>query len=630
MNRLIALKHTCESRQCNHPQRYKLPPDQKLQKSDVRKIISDPRAGKLRWIIYRLMDGPITLRTAQEFLDIETREHSSLAYRINQAFRNRLGIDTNAIIIEGLDGMASPKSFWVMRLNPELFALPPDHGKLIPGKHIKLADLLTPIQRLIISYLAENPYRTIEQLKQRFSKEIGCVKDQAGDGTINLRCKRKGFPPALLRTKTEPRAYYLNPEFAALFGIKTAPCKGTLEELFKPEAQTIITCIAEHTEASLDDIRKALDADPSFKLKGRVKIIRKRCEELGLPQPFERVGGGIKTRYKLTEEFRTRFKLQNSKESIEQYFTKALIPLVKMISEEPWISGKEMAEKLGITRFVLHARIKRVIKTCTQKGLPKLHVKHVGSNNENIYRWSKPFLKRFGLREGKVEFARLLRGNQRRVYEYWQGKEVVYTRQACRDLVIKREPLYTALTSVNRKLKEHGLPELKQPWWNKARVGQNEVKDELVIYRIKHGKWPELEELKKKNPNLALGIHDHLGGIRKVMRHVRATLCNEEIAAILVADLHRQEKRTNRNGNGRTKGNGAANGHGDRISELVGKIERALENGTGKDELVARLDKAEPRAIIRFIDFGASRAQAEVMSASFYAQHRAPGNWPFG
>ena len=492
---------------------FKLEPDRKLRREDVERIITDPRAHKQRELIYRLMEGPITLRTANGFLDLEKGDHLELIYRINHNFIQKTG--KPAIHLLSLGGKSRPTGFWIMKLNAELFDLPQDYDKLVIGKDVKLADILNPIKRLILNYLSENPFKTLKQIQEAFPGRGNEIRTQIRYGRLNLSCETNGFPPALLHTKTWPRVWYINPAFATLFNIQVSKCKGSLEELFRSRHQKIIRCIAEYEKATAKDIGKALGPSSSFKVHRKIRYIEQRCEELGLPKPFEWFGTGRNTSYRLTEEFRRRFSLGVSIEHPEEHFTKKQIPVVKIIADKPWISGKEIQHALGITKSALHSRISTIKKTCNSNNLPKLKVKQVGSNSEIIYCWSKPFLKRLGFTEGKMEFARLLRGNIRLLYEYCLGKNVLYTKQICKDLGWIKTQLHNTRALLNKKLRENHMPELPRTSGAKARIDWEGVREVIVLNRMKHGKWPKLRELKKREYAIAMGVQHHLGGLKK-------------------------------------------------------------------------------------------------------------------
>ena len=514
-------------------------PDQssrKLTSADVAKVITDPRAGRQILLLTRLLEGPITLRTASEFFKSGT-EHRNLSFRINRLFRKHPEIRQNAILLRTLKGEPNPRDFWVMTLNPTVFELPPDYGNLQVGRHVNFVDILSPVSRKIFHTVADAGCCSAEHV----SSAVGITKRSASAelSRINLECVEKGFPPPFLRTNTRPTIWKPNPAFIVPFSIPLKEFHGTLEDVFDEKDQKIIRCIVELGVARAERIAKAAGTGDK-RINYYMKNIETRCREIGLPDPFVRTGESARMRYSMTESFAVLFKLTKTGEKLETYFRDDQIYLIKLIAENPYISLNELAERLGTTIIAVNHRIKLLELKCKQNGLPKLHKRLVGRNNEVLFRWNKAFLKRFALDEGSVIITRLLRGKELEVYNYWQGRDVVYGSEAAMDLELSTKRLSGVRRKANEKLKEFKLPLLKPPFKGKTRGDYRSIKEAVLAKRNDIGHWPRLVDLKD---SIQLGINRSRGGLAKIMDRIRADITTDELISILEADLARSRSR---------------------------------------------------------------------------------------
>lgn len=432
-----------------------------------------------------------------------------------------------------------------MSLNSAVFELPPDYGKLEPGRHFRLADILPPKRRRIFNIIVDAGCCSATHVAKaaKISKSSASTELSA----INGDCAAKGFPPAFLMSTTRPTAWCPNPAFTELLSIPVPKFHGTIEDSFNATDQKIINCVVCHTAARASQIAEAAGLAVD-KVDYYMKKIERRCKELDLPSPFVRTNTGARTRYSATADFRSMFKLQNAEEQLEDYFTKIQITIIKAIAETPYISVKELSEQTSLSEIAIYHHLEAIKIKCKSKELPKLKVLQVGSSNEIISRWSKEFLRRFNLKEGPVDVAKVLRGNQLAVYTYWQGREVIYASLAAKELGMTTAHISAARIMVNKKLRKFRKQALKSLFRGKSVHDWVSVRSAVLEKRRDLGRWPRLVDFKGKALPVRNGIVYYCGGLRKVLSRVTSTLTDEEIKAILEADLKKLKKSNGRNG----------------------------------------------------------------------------------
>lgn len=565
--------------------------DHRWRKAEIGRILPGIENSRYRFILNRLLERPVTTHTAHGIFDLARERPTFIAAEINRLWKAQTGVE--AIEITGYAERIRESGFWTLRLYTNRFEVPVNYTRLRVGTEIRMADVLNPHPCRVVEELTRRPWQTLDELRGKNAGQRRWVRP----GEINAACKALGFPLALRCTRTLPALYALDSAFVRRFGLKVATCQRTVEELFAPHYSAMIRHLASCPHANAGEIQKTIGVGLE-NMHMKIRIVEQRCRELGLPEPFERIGKGAATEYRLTPDFRKRFGLGAKTEKTEDHFTEGQVKVIVLIARQPYISTLGIARELGMPLDTVYDRLEKIRKRCRAHALPKMQVQ-ITTRGEKMYRWPSSFLKRFGLEEGPVEVARRLRGNQRRVYEYGQGKEVVYGAQVLRDLRMNQTQLRTARRELGRKLRQWRQPPLPRFFYGKARVGWDEVREWLIFHRMKNGRWPGLKEIRVRNHSVALGIVNHHGGMGKVMERVRTQMSPEEITHIINASLPGSEQVARQ------------------------EIERAMANGVGIIRLMEILDEGGTWRVVRIIKANQQIRSDAPTSGSPYTNRRA-------
>lgn len=557
------------------------PKTTKFTKKDIPNLIG-PRADQQLHLLHQLMGHPLTLRTASKIYDLERL--SETVARFNARFRANNSED--AIIIRKLDPSSIRGGFWVMALNPIFFRLPTHYGELKSGIDICWFDLFTPHRRMFMQQIIKDPYQTETEVKAKIPAGMYARVVEINNATL-----AQGYPKAILGTAPASGVsvlYYPNPEFVLSFDLPEPKCKRPIDKVLPPDWLKILNYAGDHPNCTSTEIT----AGTGVKwVSEKVPRIETRCAELGLPPPLNVSGKGPQTVYDLATKFRKLMKKGKAQDHLENHFTENQIKVALAIAGQPYISTAELSEILTIPKNRIFDYVEGIRKQCRARKLPRLVSEQVGRTTENIYRWEAKFFKKFGLPEGEVVIARRFRGIQRKVYDYYKGKEVVYGKVAIRDLGLTKRQLLGARLELNSKLRELGQPILPVPFWGVAIAEWSVVKAQMIEQREKRGAWPVWRKLKRP---LARGVNLH-GGVGAVKRRIMQELTDRELASIIFHDYAREQRARVRESNS------------DEITVLGTQITDAARNELGRAELLRFMGKGfSAGRIIRFIQYFAS------------------------
>lgn len=388
----------------------------KLSLADTIKLL-DPKATEQRRLFIRLFEGPLTPRTARGVFNEDS--FSSLIGRINRRFQNHFGKDAILKISPWRippGDRAFVRGFWILMPNLEIFDVPPK-AILQPGRDVRIADLLWVLERRILFYVAEHPLCSQEELRKHFSKSA----------VIRFRTNRKQsnlhpdvelpFPPPLLKTKTEPHLYWVNPELVS-YSFSTPASKETrgVEELFGSKDREFLYGLARYEAAVLAALRQEGEQG-TYNIWYRSVRINERCRELNWPEAIVRIDPeGRRMKIAMTAAFRKRAGLPEAKtEPLHNHFSPAQMRMILYLVEHPLSTSREMARALGVSASAVSSHFSGIAAACKKLGFPPIQQ----IPGTYIYYLPADMLKFFGLPVRPWNPEKLFHGSiQRRVYRY--------------------------------------------------------------------------------------------------------------------------------------------------------------------------------------------------------------------
>lgn len=522
-------------------------PQRKLTKADIASL---PRLrDHKKQFLLRLFDSPMTLREALEIypsLVAITRYVSS----INQISRNRFG--QNAIIRESLAGKESSTGFWIMKLNPKIFDV--DYSGWDVKQHVRLQDVVPARAVKVIRKLAELGCATEEELKaagiSRLDRQryLTTRDDRTG---INTGSVTKGFPPTILRTRTKPYLYYLNPEFAKLFGIEITR-RRDLDKMFLGGDAILIRYLSKNGKSSVGPLAARFDVSHNT-IGDKRNRINERCRDLGLPEAIVTEGSRNPKQWFLTKEFSEEFGLgRGISGDLETFFSRQEAAIIRFIATHPYSPITEIRKAVRsrqdrrkyITAAAVHLHLTEIKRLCEKHGLPSLIILE---RHGRRYALSNEFLQRFGLEKGPVDPITLLDGErQRQVFQYFIENPAASASDAAKRFGISRRSINDVVRKINNLMTQADLPELKVANPRESPYKEfSTVANTLIEARIKFGSWPTKSQLgslgrsQGTNPRYGVKIH---GGMRKVRIKLAIELPDLEIARIARADIEEISK----------------------------------------------------------------------------------------
>lgn len=572
-------------------------------------VPANPKSSRQLWLLGQLFDRPFAMGDIVRHFDLKKGDNRWLAAAVNLSVRRRireLGItdlpDEPAVLVRTLSGESNLHGFGVMALNPGIFKLPEAYSELVIGRDVTLIDLLSPSRLRILRILLEHPggtsYGVFNMLKAQGNKfSMALVRDALQYG-LNKSFTSRGLPPALLSTTTEPSAYSPNPEFVDLFSLPVSEPHGPVEYSFGERDQKIIYCIAGHVKTSPGQIREATGLGISHSVNALIRRIESRCAEIGLPGPVDRERSGQHIHFSMRPKFRVSVVKKEAKPALEDFFTEQQLAAVLAIIATPHISSTDLAKQLGISLNALKFLVYQIKKVSRSQKLGKLKTTKVGSNNEYIYRFDRKFIKNFDLKEGAVDFRRQLRGKQLEVYDYLQGKEIAYLKDACKELHLDRKAIWRIRKILNRKLKTAGLSKLSAPFRGMALKRWKILRLEILAKRKELGRWPRLNEFGNCTDPVRMGISRYFGGIRKAIEKVKSDMDVNDFAELIYADLTRQALKYRTKKNGKPNGKNLGNGQLLSLEEIATNLSVAFERGTARHLIHEDLDAGRLQLVL--------------------------------
>lgn len=399
-----------------------------------------------------LTPGKKTL-IAELFESPMTREEALVAYtaysihthleRINKWARERYG--QNAIIRTSLRGKGKPSGSWIMFLNSNIFDV--DYSDYDPRDHAEIEGVLSEGPRKIFLKLAELGWATKEEL------EAAGVLEWHIDQYIIHRCKttdkqcrEKGFPPAIIATRSQPKIYIPNPEFAAMMVLAVNE-RIELDKMFGKTDLALIHYLAKHGQTTPTVLSKALKVSPQTIVTARHRI-NERCRELELVEAIETRESGRPRFYGLSEDFAEEVELERTDSTnLKSFFPARQIDAIKFLAINPFSTIEQVAQHLGITRKLAERHLCAIKKTCENEGLPP--VLTVGKPGMR-YGLSDEFAARFGLKKKRMYPISIVPddGIRREVYSFFRRRKRTIP-QAMAEFGLTYGRAYAVVSSIN-------------------------------------------------------------------------------------------------------------------------------------------------------------------------------------
>lgn len=454
------LKRTKIRTQANH---YPLH-DQINQNDQKRKILSfvdslkflNGNAMEQKRLLERLFAGPFTARSSRDFLQYGKQIHDTAA-KINSRFRDKFQAD--AILMIRLwprsDRAIDVSNFWILILNPEIFNVA-KKVQLRPGIDVKIADAMTLSKRRLLSYVAKHPFCSKEQIESHFPKNsIIRLRTDFKQNNLHPAIELE-FPTPVLRTKTKPYLYWINPAFANTYSWEIAQPENhtELQEIFSENDVKLLQRLAKCRIATLDFLGEGKN------VYWQIEKINNRCEELKLPIAIkEKNPLGRKKRFGMNQEFRQKFGfgMVNRENKLENYFSGLQAGIIRYLVNNQPASSTEIADALGLNRETVSENLNKISDICDLHGLPS--VKETFSYR-NAYYLPREFLEYFGLPVKPFEPEKCLRGKrQLRLYRYLEQhpRERNLLRIA-RILRMPKNGVHSTRRGINTRLVNFGFP----------------------------------------------------------------------------------------------------------------------------------------------------------------------------
>ncbi len=489
-------------------------------------------------LIDRLFDGPLTLNDAPGFFDSKSARRHIVA-RVNDAFRRVHGHD--AILRTDLDGKKRHSGFfWVIALNPKVFKVSP--VRLVPGADFSWRDVLPPTEQRAVNFLLGHSYSTLGQVS-RGTGIIPRTLESLIAHRVNRRMRECGLPEIIWRTNSFPPIFFINPEFAKVFGehVQTA---SITKDVFSKTEWRLIEFLASNPGKRPIEVLAALGfSEPVFFRK--VKTIQEKAGMLGL-NAFRATNFMHRTHYSLTDEFSRALGLKQAALDVTRLFSKDDLAFIRFAIEQPCIPAVEHFALVGLTRAVARRTIKRVETTCQKFGLKGL-VK--AGNNPAFYyateEFARPFVKAFGWQFKRIAPVDFIKGKiGLKVHAFFSSNAGATAEECAIALGLEARQVYTARMDCNRVLEANGFPLLPSKESANPFADVAKATEPIVAYRIERGCWPAAKDLEKIDSRLVRAVLECHGGVEKIVRKLkRDDALTAEIAASDLGKLREMAER---------------------------------------------------------------------------------------
>ncbi|MDO8554662.1 MAG: hypothetical protein Q7S22_07685 [Candidatus Micrarchaeota archaeon] len=455
-----------------------------------------PRAFRQKALSERLLqERPLTRFNASEFFLSEC-ESDTLQYKINQWARREYCCD--AIIKRSLDGSSSQgyRGFWVMDLNPQLFEVP-KRAKLEPGKDFSLEDVFGTRELVFIRYLAKNPCSSISKIREVFrtSGKFDMIS------YLNQQAKIFHVQGLIRRTPAKPFLYWLDSKIAVKFGLSPVDRNLRLEELFNLRELSVVLQVLKFGKIPVSELCSALGIDAKVLWDSRGKM-EKICKVLKIPKPFVAEGDGIMLRYSINPNFAKYFAIKmETMPRVDEYFTPIMVKLIMAIAENPLSNFAEIAIKLELSLDAVYDRLTMINAVCAKHGFEKPIKVPVASG---LLVLPLEFLKRFNLPIVVPDKKKLVRGEiAEAVYAEMVRDTTQTPTQIAKRLSLKVHNVNNSKTSIKRKMTK--FSDLLATYIQ-ATTDPKQLKDQIVSYRLEHGRWPTDADLNNGAMNISLAL----------------------------------------------------------------------------------------------------------------------------
>ncbi len=493
------------------------------------------RVGNRRTVVQEfvmaLLDSPMTPAEAANALGTLDRVENTQR-NINSWHRKHFGV--NLIVKQALNGKAVTNDIWTIRLNPAVVDV--DYSGYDITKHIRMQDILTPPALAVVKKLAALGFATTKQ-----AVDAGISEDRIHrylvDRSVstNIQATARGFPPVILATSTEPETYFVNPEFAGIFGLEIAKMRDW-KMLFTGNGLLLLSHLETHGDSNPTEMAVAFGKTLPI-ISDTLGTVNRRCKELGLPKAIRVKRIGLKRLYCLTKEFRKECGIkQTHKPVLEHVFPGNKATIIAHIAANPFSQASEIATALGIVLGHAVVLMKEIIEICERENLPKI-VRIAKSKCR--YALSKEFAEYFGLRVAEANPERVLGSKlQARIYRYFAEHPRRRTiTEAARHFVMDERNMRTAVNRINEMLKQAGLEPLAPRHVNAGYRTLEELSEAIVQFRQEHGYWPiSKSKINGHAPRLAHAAGKH-GGLASVVKRTIKELEQDEMLVIVRHDF---------------------------------------------------------------------------------------------